>query len=316
MGNLPDALEQLTARLAALERRVALLEGSSTLPSAPEPLIQPLVQPVAETGEGISLAQSGGAFSVLGKAMLGIAGAYLLRAVAESSSLPKLAIAAVAIVYALLWLVAASRVPAEKWFSSTIYAGISALILAPMLWELTLSFKVLTAPATAAILGVYVIVATALAWKKYLAPVLWVAYLAAAATALALSVATHQLLPFIATLILMALISEYAAARNHQQSVRPLAALAADAAIWALIFIYSSSAGARIDYPALNTSALLLPGCLLFLIYAASVVLRALVLRQKISAFETGQTMIAFLLGLSSVLCFAPDRGAIVMGAV
>jgi hypothetical protein len=312
MGDLPDALEHLTARLAALERRVDLLERPSAEPIAPKALIPP----IAEAGEGLSLAQASGAFSVLGKAMLGIAGAYLLRAMAESSSLPRLAIAAVAIVYALLWLVAAARVPAEEWFPSTVYAGTSALILAPMLWELTLSFKVLSAPATAAILGLFVIAATALAWKKNLAPVLWVAYLAATTAALALSVATHQLLPFIATLLLMALISEFAAARNHQRSVRFLPALAADAAIWALIFIYSSPASTRLDYPALGIAALLLPSSLLFLIYGVSVALRTMLLRQKITIFETGQAMIAFLLAASSVLYFAPGNGAIVLGAV
>jgi hypothetical protein len=312
MGDLPDALEHLTARLAALERRVDLLERPSAEPIAPKALIPP----TAEAGEGLSLTQAGGAFSVLGKAMLGIAGAYLLRAVAESSSLPRLAIAVVAIVYALLWLVAAARVPAEEWFPSTVYAGTSALILAPMLWELTLSFKVLSAPATAAILGLFVIAATALAWKKNLTPVLWMAYFAAATAALALSVATHQLLPFIATLLLMALISEFAAARNHQQSARFLPALAADAAIWALIFIYSSPASTRLDYPSLGTATLLLPGCLLFLIYGVSVALRTMLLRQKITVFETGQAMIAFLLAASSVLYFAPGRGAIFLGAV
>jgi len=102
MSDLPDALEQVSARLAALERRVDALERPSAAPEAPKAV----AQPVAETGEGIYLTQAGGAFSVLGKAMLGIAGAYLLRAVAESSSLPRLAIAGVAIVYALLWLVA------------------------------------------------------------------------------------------------------------------------------------------------------------------------------------------------------------------
>jgi|CZKF01.1.fsa_nt_gi hypothetical protein len=316
MDDLPEALEQLAARLAALERRVDLLERPSAVPHAPEPV----AQPTAEAGEGLSLAHAGGAFSVLGKAMLGIAGAYLLRAVAESSSLPKLAIAAVAIVYALLWLVAAARVPAEEWFSSTVYAGTSALILAPMLWELTLSFKVLPAPATASILATFVIAATALAQnrdrKQNRAPVYWVANFTAAVTALALSVATHQLLPFIATLLCMALISEFAAARNHQQSVRPLPALAADAAIWALIFIYSSPASTRLDYPALAAAALLLPGCLLFLIYGASVALRTLLLGQKITVFETGQAMIAFLLAASSVLYFAPGNGAFVLGAV
>jgi hypothetical protein len=312
MGDLPDALEQLTARLATLERRVDALEHPSAAPIAPEPL----VPPSAEAGEGLSLAQAGGAFSVLGKAMLGIAGAYLLRAVAESSSLPRLAIAAVAIVYALLWLVAAARVPAEEWFSSTVYAGTSALILAPMLWELTLSFKVLPAPATAVILAIFVTVATALAWKRDRAPVLWVANSTAAAAALALSVATHQLLPFIASLLWMALISEYAAARNLQQSVRFLPALAADAAIWALIFIYSSPTSTRLDYPSLGVATLLLPGCLLLLIYGVSVVLRTMMLGQKITVFETGQAMIAFLLAASSVLYFAPGNAAIVLGVV
>jgi hypothetical protein len=309
MGNLPDALEQLTVRLSSLERRVDALEHPAAAPVAPKPL-------AAVAGEGLSLSHTGGVFSVLGKAMLGIAGAYLLRAVAESSSLPRLAIAAVAIVYALLWLVAAARVPAEEWFSSTVYASTSALILAPMLWELTLSFKVLPAPATAAILATFVIAATALAWKRNLTPVFWVANLAAAAAALALSVATHQLLPFIATLLWMALISEYAAARNHRQNVRPLAALAADAAIWALIFIYSSPVSTRMDYPALGTATLLLPGCLLFLIYGVSVVLRTLLRGQKITVFKTGQAMIAFLLAASSVLYFAPYNGAIVLGEV
>ena len=312
MGDLPNALERLTARLAALERRVDALEHPSAVPIAQKPIV-PLA---AEAGEGLSLAQAGGAFSVLGKAMLGIAGAYLLRAVAESSSLPRLAIAAVAIVYALLWLVAAARVPAEEWFSSAVYAGTSAMILAPMLWELTLSFKVLPAPATAAILCAFVIAATALAWKRDRAPVFWVANFTAAAAALALSVATHQLLPFIATLLLMALISEYAAAHDHQQSVRPLAALAADAAIWALIFIYSSPASTRLDYPALGMAGLILPGCLLFLIYAVSVALRTLLLGQKITVFEAGQAMIAFLLAASSVLYFAPGNGTIILGAV
>jgi hypothetical protein len=312
MSDHPGALEDLTARLAALERRVEALEHpSSEAAIAPEPVARPVVV----AGEGLSLAHAGGAFSVLGKAMLGIAGAYLLRAVAESGSLPRLAIAAVAIVYALLWLVAAARVPAEEWFSSTVYAGTSAMILAPMLWELTLSFKMLPAPAAAAILDIFVIVATALGWKRDLAPVFWVANFAAAAAALALSVATHQFLPFITTLLMMALISEYAAARNHQRSVRFLPVLAADAAIWALIFIYSGPASARMDYPALGTAALLLPGCLLFLLYAVSVALSTLLLGQKITAFETGQALIAFLLAASSVLYYAPDGGAVVLGA-
>jgi hypothetical protein len=310
MDVLPDALEELTARLQSLERRVDALEH----PSAPLIAPESVVSPAAVVSEGLSLAQSGSVLSVLAYALLGIAGAYVLRYIAESSSLPKLAIAAVAIVYALLWLVSAARAPA--WFSSAVYAGTSALILAPMLWELTLSFKVLPAQATAAILGAFVVTATALAWKRNRAPVYWMANATAAAAALALSIATHQFLPFLATLLLMALMCEYAVARNHPWSVRPFVAAAADLAIWALIFIYSSPRSTRMDYPALGMAGLLLPGCLLLLIYAVSVVVRTTLQGQRITVFETGQTIIAFLLASSSVLYYAPGWGAIVLGAV
>jgi uncharacterized membrane protein YuzA (DUF378 family) len=306
----PNALEVLTARLQSLEQRVAALEHTSAPLIAPEPV----ASPAAVVSEELSLAQSGSVLSVLAYALLGIAGAYVLRFIAESSSLPKLAIAAVAIVYALLWLVGAARV--QAWFSSAVYAGTSALILAPMLWELTLRFKVLPTQTSAAILCVFVIAATALAWKRNRAPVYWIANATAAAAALALSIATHQFLPFIATLLLMALTCEYAAARNHTWSVRPLVAAAADMAVWALIFIYSSPQSTRTDYPALGAAGLLLPGCLLLLIYAVSVVLRTTLQGHQITVFETGQTIIAFLLASSSVLYFVPGWGAIVLGAV
>jgi hypothetical protein len=316
MELLPEALERLTARLETLERRVEAIEAHdhiSALESAP--LMQVAsAAPAAGSGEALSLAQAGGIFSVLGKAMLGIAGAYVLRAVAESSSLPKLAIAAVAIAYAILWLVWAVRIPVEAWVAGVIYACTSALILAPMLWELTLSFKVLPAPATAAILGLFVIVASALAWKRDRTPVFWVANITAALAALGLSIATHELLPFIAALLLMVLISEYAAARNHERSIRPMVAAAADLAVWALIFIYSSPQSARADYPLIGTLGLLLPGCLLFLIYGTSNAFRTMLLGQKITVFETGQATIAFLLAAWSVLAFEPRAGAIVLG--
>jgi hypothetical protein len=317
MELLPEALERLAARLETLERRVEALEALdhiSALESAPL-MREASAAPAAGTGEVLSLAQAGGIFSVLGKAMLGIAGAYVLRAVAESSSLPKLAIAAVAIAYAILWLVWAVRIPFEAWVAGVIYACTSALILAPMLWELTLSFKVLPAPATAAILGLFVIVASALAWKRDRAPVFWVANITAALAALGLSIATHELLPFIAALLLMVLISEYAAARNHERSIRPMVAAAADLAVWALIFIYSSPQSARADYPLIGTLGLLLPACLLFLIYGASNAFRTMLLGQKITVFETGQATVAFLLAAWSVLAFEPRADAIVLGA-
>ncbi|MDR3772537.1 MAG: hypothetical protein P4L26_04260 [Terracidiphilus sp.] len=315
MNDLPGTLDQLTARLEALEKRVYALENPAAVSTA-DSATEAALSATDESAGGLSLAQGGGLFPVLGRAMLGIAGAYLLRAIAESTSLPKRVVAASAIVYALLWLVGAARAKAATWVASAIYAGTSALILAPMLWELTLSFDVLPPVATAAVLGAFAMAASALAWKRDLAPVLWVAHVTAAAAALVLARATHQLLPFIAVLLLMVLLCEISADFNHALNLRPFVAAAADLGIWAMIFIYSGPQTARVDYPALGTAALLAPGCLVFLIAAASVVLRTTVLAQNITVFETLQAIVAFLLAASSVLYFAPHFGSIGLGVL
>src|ERR1035438_4630313 len=116
MNDLPGTFDQLTARLETLEQRVYTLEH----PSAAFVESHANPSPSHEVVEEPSLAQAGGLFSIVGRAMLGIAGAYLLRAVAESTSLPKLAVAAIPITYAILWLVWAVRVKAATWVPSAI----------------------------------------------------------------------------------------------------------------------------------------------------------------------------------------------------
>ena len=49
-----------------------------------------------------------------GRALLGLAGAYLLRALTESGALPPQAGVAIGILYAILWLVWAARTPAAR----------------------------------------------------------------------------------------------------------------------------------------------------------------------------------------------------------
>src|SRR5579859_3574007 len=224
MNDLPDVLTRLEARVETLEERVYALEhpvSAIQKAAAPE-----LISAAAIQVEEPSASMAGGMFPVLGKAMLGIAGAYLLRAVAESNSLPKTAVAVAAIMYALGWLVWASRAKAGNWIAGTTYACTSALILAPMLWELTLRFQVLPAWATASVVCGFVLAASALAWKRDFAPVLWVANGTAAAIALTLAIASHQMMPFIAVLLLMVLIGEFAAGRDHESGARVLVALA------------------------------------------------------------------------------------------
>ncbi len=312
--NDPDALARLAASVENLERRVSALERSHETASHPAlPAVPAAAPPV---GEAFRFAEAGGVFPVVGKAMLGIAGAYLLRAVAESGSFPKLAIVVLALAYAGTWLVWAARVPATAHFASTVYATTAALIFGPMLWELTLRFDVLTSSVTACILFLFVVCAYALAWKRSLTPIIWVANVAAVITSLALYIATHDLVPFTSALLVMALASEVAAGRNHWLGLRPLMAAAADFAIWSLLYIYSRPEGIPSEYKSVAAPLLLALSCTLFLIYGASIAFRTMQLRQKIRIFEIGQAVITFLLAALSMLRFGASAGVPILGGL
>ena len=314
MNDLPETLEQLSSRVDALEKRVHELEHF------PEALAHPasqsvaaLLPPAAEVPSGD---QVSGIFLVLGKAMLGIAGAYVLRALAEAGVMPRLLVAAIAIGYAIAWLVAASRTPGSQRLAGVLYAATSALILAPMVWELTMRFHVLSPGASAAVLGLLVVAATALSWRKEISSDFSVAFGAAALTALALSVVTHVMIAFLVLLLLMIAIGEYRCIHSGVQGTRMIVAAIADCAVWFLIVIYRNPASGRSDYPALGPAALVAPACFLFLITAASVVYKTAVLRRKITGFETVQSMVAFLLSMSSVLFLAPQVSVRIVGMI
>lgn len=314
MTDLPETLELLSSRVDALEKRVHALEHPAEVVE-PTPLQLPEAQITAAIEESSNESMSG-AFAVVGKAMLGIAGAYLLRALVESAVLPMRVVAVVAIVYAMIWLAGASRVVVAKRFAGAIYAGTSALILAPMLWELTLRFNLLTPVLTACVLAAFVALATGLAWKRARAMVASVAYGAASLAALALSLATHQMVPFLILMLLMTLACEYLCTRERGLAIRPLVVVATDVAVWLMIYIYGSSDTNRADYPVLGAATLLAPACLLFLLSAADVVIRVGMHRQQIAAFDAVQAVIAFLLAVFSALVFAPRSAAAVLGTV
>lgn len=312
MHDLPEIPDPLTVRLDArlddLERRVSLLEQrAAPLPaSAGQPIAAPPAPPLPE------FAFSSGALTILGRAMLGIAGAYLLRALEESGSLPRLAVASAALLYAMLWLAVAARVRDQGWPASTTYACTSALILAPMLWELTLRFNLLPAAATAAVLAGFALLASLLAARR--PAVVAVAHIAVAVVALALAVAAHSLPPFLATLLFLTALGEYAVLRSSPVRARLLVAIATDIGVWALIYIYMGAPSTRAEYPPLGVAALLAPGLVLFTLAGSGTVVRTLAQHRPITIFDIFQTTLAFLLAASALLAFGPSSAALVFG--
>ncbi len=314
MDELKDALAHFDARLETLERRVRALEGGAPpADTIPIKMTASTAGPEATAGER-ALPQAGGVFAVMGKAMLGIAGAYLLRAVAESGSFPKVVVVALALAYAATWMVWAARVQGDAVFASSAYAATSAFILAPMLAELTLRFQVLSAPATGALLSAFVIGTFALAWRRRLAPLVWVALPAVVLTALGLLIASHELAPYIAALLTAALVSEFAAGADRWRGLRFVAAPAADVAVLIFIYIYSLPESSRPGYAPVSKIALLALPTLLFAICGAGIVWRSVVRRCRMNFFEIAQAAAVSVLAAAAWIRFAPVDGAFVLG--
>jgi hypothetical protein len=330
MNNLPEDREDtevLTGHRRALGENIALLEVRlEALESRVEALEHPLAASCPSPSSGVESAlaatspaeespeQAGSLFPVLGRALLGIAGAYVLRAVEETGALPRLIVAAAGIAYAFLWLVWAARVRVGPRVVNSVYAATSALILAPMLWELTLRFNVLSAAAAAGVVCGFMLAAFTLAWKRDLKPVVRVASIAAAALAVALAIASHILLPFAVVLLVLAAVCEFVPGCDRVPEAGALIALAADAVIWILIYVNSAGQAAQEGYPALSYAALLVPGVAVFVLFAVSVGVRTVLRAQPIAIFATLQTVISFLLAAVSLAEFAQPNGTMILG--
>jgi hypothetical protein len=319
VDNIALALEQLSEQLRSLERRVAALEGQPEKPPSTEPhpssvaLERP--RPPA-TWRGFPPVETpSGAVPILGKAVLGVAGAYLLRAIAESSTVPKLPVLFIAIAYACFWMVWAVRIHAASRFASTTYAVTSALILSPLLWESTVRFQVLSPAIAAAVTVAFVVLTIALAWRKDLQLIQWVATLASVIAALALIIETHELVPLTAALLAVALVTEAAACLEHSLTLRAVPALAADFAVWLLVFILAADSIPEGYSPASGATIAAL--CFLLLaIYGASIGVRSFALRHPITIFEIGQAVVAFALASYGVLRATHGSIAQPLGAV
>lgn len=320
LGGIASDLEQLSERLRELERRVAALEGhpEKPYPNGPALAIAPPERPrPPETWRGFPPVETpAGVVPVLGKAVLGIAGAYLLRAIAESGSVPKLPVLLAAMVYSGLWMVWAVRTHQSNRFAGITYAFTSALILSPLLWEATVRFQVLSPAFTAVVLVAFVVLAMALAWQQNLQVIPWVATLAAVITALALIIATHALVPLTAALLTVALATEISACLGHRLSLRAVPAIAADFAVWLLIDVMTSPGGVPEAYHPASQATLILLCLALLVIYGGSIGVRSFGLRQRITIFEMGQGVLAFALATFGVMrashgSAAPELGVL-----
>jgi len=129
-----------------------------------------------------------------------------------------------------------------------------------------------------------------------------------------LLILSHDLVPYISALLVIAAVGEFAAAGSRWQSLRFLVAPAVDIAVLILVYIHSLPESSRPGYAAVSASTLIALPSLLFLIYGASIAFRTAFLRLRITVFETVQAVVVFVLAAMSWLWFAPGTGRAALG--
>jgi hypothetical protein len=313
--DVSSGLEELSARVEELERRLSALELlSQSASSSPEFSGAPFFLPPHRAEAPSGRAQSN-LFSDFGRAVLGIAGAYLLRAAAESGFLASWLAVSFALAYAAAWLVWAAWPGGKARLTCYCYAITAGLILSPLLWEATVRFRMLDPPVSAALLAAFALLAMVLAWGGGGTPVIWVGMLTAVITAFLLLVATRDPVPFTAALLVMALMSEFAAVRGRWRVLRSIVAAAADFSVLVLLLILGDAGEIPQDYHRADPAVLIALVVFLFLIYAASAGVRSLVSRLKITWYEVVQFTAAVLLAGWGVLRITQGEARLVLGA-
>lgn len=298
-------MRELEARVSSLERRVELglaaPGGSADTPAEPARAAWDQAIPAVTT---------------LGRALLGIAGAYVLRAATESHVIPQYVGVFAAVLYAVFWLMWAARTAAASRVQRSLYSVTSALILGPLLWEATLRFRALSTWTAAAILFAVTLFGSIIAWRRNLPTISNIGTIAGVLTATALLVGAHDVVPFLLVLFGIATAREISACVNKDESHdRWLVAVAADVTLLLAIYLITLPRGLPGSYAyiprfAVVAAAVALPG-----IYLSGTLFRTLRRGLRFGLFEAGQLTIAVILAVGGGLRLGDPSTAVVIGA-
>jgi hypothetical protein len=298
MSPQPD-WRALEAEVHDLARRVAYLEqcvGTAPVdvPVEPSPAVQvPGASPPIETA---------GLIPLLGQSLLGLAGAYLLRALTESGYLPGRAGVACGILYSMVWLVWAARTPSSRRLEAALRSFTSVLVLCPLLWEATVRFQSVSNGMAGFLLLLFSVSGLVVSWRKDLLIVATIATLAGLGTSAGLLMATHDVTPFAAVMLCIGAAVEAAACLDHWLGERWIAALAADLTVLLATWLVTNERGLPPSYRPISTAALLGALSALVSIYLASTIVRTLGRGRRFTGFEMAQCAAAIAIAVNGAV--------------
>lgn len=312
---MSDRVSELEARVAALSQSVERLEGRLAAvegrPRQRAPTSLTALIPDDPAADARSVAAIGGSVSFVGRTMLVLAGAFLLRALTDAGTLPISLGVTLGLAYAGTWIVLADRASAAGKRASAGFHGIAAIVIGyPLLFEALNRFHLLSPAQVCALLVVLSGVALAVAARRRFEALAWFAALGGAATAIAIVPFGGRIAPSALYLVLLGVATLWLGYVRDWVYLRWPIALAANVAVVALAL-----RAVRPGSPE-GPSTLLVVGVALLVLYLGSIAARTLVLDRAVVLFEAVQTaaVIAVGLGGAAFVTARTGTGATALG--
>ena len=307
IDDLRSSVRQLEARLARLEGRTAPAEeeapGAGSAASEPDaagatPGIRGWRDPIA-------------VLSLVGRLFIVLGGAYMLRAMTDAGTIPPAAGVALGLAYGLVWLGLSDRAGGVGHRPSAVFHGVGAAMVAfPVVLEATTRFKVLPGAASAVALAVLTAGLLAVAWRRRLQALAWIAVAVAVPTSVVILARTGVVVPHAVFLILFGVATLWMGYSLDWLLVRWPVAAVAD------IVVVGVTLRALAPQPQESPGVALAVQVALLGAYLASIAIRTLVRGRNVVPFEVVQTAAALLVGLGGALSVtrATGSGAAALG--
>ncbi len=293
LEELHSAVLGLAAEVRRLDARVRELEGRGVPGAARAAAADAEPEPA-----GPEIAMPQGTVALMGRTLLVLAGAYLARALTDGRVVPAGVGVGLGLAYAVFWQLRADReARAGRRESAVFHALASSLIAFPLVWETTARFGLLGPRAAGAALVAFFAIGLTVAWRQGLALAAWVTTGLTLATALALLVATKDLLAVFVALLAVAAGLEWLAYHERWLALRWGAALVLDAVAFLLVALATRTQGLPPAYVAFSTPVAAAALLALPALYVAGLAARTLSRERPVTLFEVAQGLLAVLLG-------------------
>jgi len=350
LGDFTDLLQRLAERVAALEAGAAV-EAEQADSAPPEPRAraagslerdagtepakeapdddaldeatatagqgQPAPGAVALDGvplEGVPLAS---VLSALGRTFLVLGGAFLLRAVTDTGSIPKGGGVAVGIAYAVVWLAFASRAAATEQTLSAAFHGVTACIIAyPLIWEATTGFEVLSVHGSVGLIIGFAALSIGVAYWRRLPALAWTSTLSALITAVGLAVATQHMVDFAGAVLVLAIGTLWLGNVRYWHLLRWPGALVGALVVVLAIGLVTLRDRPPEAYGDLTAAGAMVIALALLVAYLVSFVIHTLVQGKQVGVFEAFQTAAVLIVGLGGAarLTMVTQSGRLPLG--